>query len=583
VYNNIDNNPDDGWELLKKDMGGINSDNGQSVVNPYMVMYNKRNGKIRVFMAPGLQNTGQLLKIVIGPNTNTQNRSSIFDLASGRNLATFEPYQGGTFESVVPLFATPGKWTYADFQTSYDPCTCKYGNNGLRIFFQLINQSSVNLFGQINGTLSPITGASAPSSSRVSFSSIGNDYVKGYGIVNDFKEDLKKYVGETSNSYKDFKKFLEDGTNILSQGFQAVPYVKEALALFNFFAGGGGGPQAVQVQPMALKANLSLQGSISSSQYYDEVVFNTPGSNSTNTSDANYPHYNEVLGVFNLVKKPVVQYEDLGPVDDAWNACPNSNPYYQCWVNFHQFRLKLQPLKFALNPAAGVNIQEVEISLITEDLSYPYSVSPTTAFTFSVPSANGIGLATVPIDANCLNKSFVERFIPTHIRVSLNLSTPGSNVMMTQKYALSTIEMATPESSCEPQFNMFKEMGSSELSAYCSYSSVYKNGRINALKKPSTETNLPTSSNEQEAIKVSVSPNPASDNLTVGYTLKTGQNVKSYITDLTGKIISSVFSKDVEKGEYSLDFPLQDIPNGMYLLVFDSGGERTFRKFVVAK
>jgi hypothetical protein len=160
-----------------------------------------------------------------------------------------------------------------------------------------------------------------------------------------------------------------------------VPFLKGALAALDVFISGGktadpNGPQTVKIMPLAINLTANLQGTISTPNQYHNVRFTNPGSKDAQLDPGGYPYYNEVMGVFNLIKTPEVYWERREEnLNDSynypWMTCttPNQPIYGQCQalrVNVDRFQLDTSTFKYVLNPAAGLTIQNMQLQLIIE-------------------------------------------------------------------------------------------------------------------------------------------------------------------------------------------------------------------------
>lgn len=124
--------PVDGWELIKKDFGY--EDNG-TPSNPaasrlYMILYNKYQGILRVFVARGDQQPYNGATIKLNFNSNSASITSLLDYAAEVHALNDFPFDKATNSPVIsqvsPFITSPLVWFYADFPLMYDPCTCFY-------------------------------------------------------------------------------------------------------------------------------------------------------------------------------------------------------------------------------------------------------------------------------------------------------------------------------------------------------------------------------------------------------------------------------------------------------------------------
>ncbi|MGL5888414.1 MAG: T9SS type A sorting domain-containing protein [Bacteroidia bacterium] len=81
---------------------------------------------------------------------------------------------------------------------------------------------------------------------------------------------------------------------------------------------------------------------------------------------------------------------------------------------------------------------------------------------------------------------------------------------------------------------------------------------------------------------VSVFPNPSSDNISVNWTQSAAGSSTITITDLTGRIISSVPTISTTAGRQTVSLPVNQLPGGVYLLKIETekGKQAVTRLFV---
>jgi hypothetical protein len=84
--------------------------------------------------------------------------------------------------------------------------------------------------------------------------------------------------------------------------------------------------------------------------------------------------------------------------------------------------------------------------------------------------------------------------------------------------------------------------------------------------------------------QVNLSPNPASDIITISMNLNIDDNIKISIMDMTGKeILKSISIRDVAKNSM-INIETKDLSNGVYFCNIQlSSGEQITKKFVIAK
>ncbi len=128
--NNQDIYPIDGWELIGKNFGtpntSNNSNNGKGVQNPFFVLYNKYNGKLKIYSAVIGSHTANKALIIF--QFDEQNLKSAL-LAHAKPIAqplqTFEPLNKFQTLNAYELrnHTDDYYWLVSEIQTAYDPCT----------------------------------------------------------------------------------------------------------------------------------------------------------------------------------------------------------------------------------------------------------------------------------------------------------------------------------------------------------------------------------------------------------------------------------------------------------------------------
>lgn len=186
-YTNIQNaagsdfRPEDGWELIKQDLGFYYKngqwDGGQKNTNDplnvqlapsyvaYIVLYNKYNSTLRVLTyAPqaALAFNNIIYTTLSFKQSTSQNPQSNF--STYKINALFNNYNSYNFaldkNTIVTRISTPcispvsnGSWFYADFQLAYDPCVCFF-DSGLEVTFYNKTSANISLTGRFAGVSS---------------------------------------------------------------------------------------------------------------------------------------------------------------------------------------------------------------------------------------------------------------------------------------------------------------------------------------------------------------------------------------------------------------------------------------------
>lgn len=155
-YDYIYNGPlplhENGWELLLLNLGRfpngdeITSAQGKSPGLPYIVIYNKYTGVIRVFFAYGLDGTGADAVDIELSFSDKNKMSGLLRLSEGRDVSLDKPSKVRLTKSIAKDPNLSYKWMSTDFQIAYDPCTCYYPSE-LELKFTKIYSQSIKLVG----------------------------------------------------------------------------------------------------------------------------------------------------------------------------------------------------------------------------------------------------------------------------------------------------------------------------------------------------------------------------------------------------------------------------------------------------
>ena len=95
---------------------------------------------------------------------------------------------------------------------------------------------------------------------------------------------------------------------------------------------------------------------------------------------------------------------------------------------------------------------------------------------------------------------------------------------------------------------------------------------------------VPVSSPSDVVEDISVSPNPTIDDATLSILLKENQKVQVSVTDLAGKLILSLGTRDViAQTQEQWKIPGNTLPNGTYVVLVEGEGFKSARKYVLVK
>jgi len=610
----LDMKPTDGWELIRRQFGFLQ--NG-SLQNPkpeqlYIVMYNKYSSVLRIFYARGGTNLPAFssAKVTLQFAEFSQYQTSLLDLSDGAIPIDKVFTKDKIYQSPSPFNNNMYQWFYVDYPMQYDPCTCYYSSR-LGIYVNFITTSTVSLGGSATGNLTAqnITPAQlSQPSTGLSFKDLlggAQKAMKTYKTIAQFKTDQTTAVSNflAPNLIPGSNKpagltALQQGllsNNFLKQGLSAIPYIGAAVSLLDFFIAGGkkttpAGPQQVELTPMALDMTMTLNGTITTTYPYGDIIFQNPGSQQGNNTPEDYPYYNEIMGVFNLLKTPEVNQtfkrERMGSTRDG---------FY--WKTDIDYRFE-NPIKYVLNPASRLTIQEVQAAIVVQgDSAGLYGPAGMSWEMEAKDQKTGYWQYRSPyVDVSCIqNTIFRIRanssagninwlpqgpiFIKLLINLKRQLDTANAqNVLLVVKYPL-TPKMVSSFTTPNPAAcnNIFLHASAAETDSMCT-SNLYKTNRQQSIKKTidSTLTSI-------TAGKTLVYPNPAVNSTNVLLNMASAGYTDVFVTDISGKRIVTLFSGITEKGFRTLRLNTSGIASGQYFIIVAQGTNREVKKLQVLR
>jgi Secretion system C-terminal sorting domain len=361
-----------------------------------VVLYNKYRGILRILLQACRGKDYNAAKIVLKFDNNTKFKTDLLEYSRGSISALDKQFKEILGSAGYAYTNSNSKWFYADFPVMYDPCTPLYSSK-LRIESYLISKATIDLVGAINGeAYAKDLNGNAQIQQPGSFSWTDNvlpaavKFVEAFPDSNKLLLQVLKYMQKQQNSYSvsDIFQMVSNlgKADFLKEGIDKVPWLRGGLSVLDFFVSGGltksassSGPQPVVIMPMTLSFTANLKGTIDFSDQYHKVIFTNPGSKDAKLDPDGYPYYNEVLGIFNFLQTPEVFYERREEnLRDGYNY-----PFLPCYapysgacetslrVNVDRFKIDTSSLKYVLNPAAGVTIQNMSFQLIVNGQYYP--------------------------------------------------------------------------------------------------------------------------------------------------------------------------------------------------------------------
>ena len=640
--------PKDGWEVIRYEFG-YNDDGtlkNPAATTAYMILYNKYSGLLRVFVARGDQKTFNGATIRVSFTTDSGMKTSLLDI-NGKDMRALENF---TFvpelASGVRFIDQPFLWFYTDFPMQYDPCTCFYKSK-IAVETYATSTSSISLSGTTTGTLVANGVPSAEQQSNGVFSSIkdlgtaGSKIVESYNSIDKFQGDINKKIDALSNIFdKDSKKGalttlvgkLKE-SNFGKVGLGAIAGIDVAVSLIDFFSGGGkksAAPQQVTLTPMAINMTSTYTGTLGYEERYAAVPFRTPGSDVSDLLDKNlYPYYNEVLGVFNLLKTPKISIREY----TYYNSYSGGGYGSSSYVGYiRKVAIKFaEDVQYTVNPASNLVVQDIQMAILGKSLfdyaytSYQKTTPPISSNTIVAEATNA---TTGDNEYRTSYKGGGYYFFASPTSYSSNYTNPGNmrlkimvnlrrkdavpndntqNVLYVATYPLivdysftdaagfaAFTNNSTDNSSqfygSYGSFPGLRSVSTSEITTFCS-STAYK---VPARGFSRYGKNVATMlENEKLASSLLITdlsdffyvyPNPAKDRVFVKYGIKAPGNVKITLADISGRSLATVLNTTIpEAGNFETQINTEPYSSGLYLVIIESQNRRDVKKIVIAK
>lgn len=197
--------PEDGWELLYSNMGTYPDGTilAQSELTlttlPYVILYNKYKGVIRVFGKTTTDITNNTYKAVeVKFRFKNPQVSNLFGVAQNISNPLDKEVEVTQIAAICNHPNSFQQWFHADFDVAYDPCAC-YFRSDLQLLFTFIQSSDIRLAGR---SISMETDLYNSSSNTV-------NYGKNF-LTDVFKKPGDPNVIAGSIIYKDIDNMMDD-------------------------------------------------------------------------------------------------------------------------------------------------------------------------------------------------------------------------------------------------------------------------------------------------------------------------------------------------------------------------------------
>lgn len=606
--------PSKGWQLIKRDLG-YNDQGGAmgAIKNPYVIIYNKYTGILRVFASTGEIAPGYTFaEIKVRFNSAAARKSGTLNRVKGLGVALEDtaPGTGPQFSAITAFQNNFGKWFYADFPMEYDPCTCLFDSK-LQVEVNLIDRLDVQLEGYSTGTLmsaNTSTGSSFESATQqnspFSFQNISNTLDTGqktYNTISGFATGVRDVLNVQGSATRTNPQLKIDAlaqlqaalsqSNFLKNGLASLPYIGAAVSALSFFLGGGAQEtpaKPIALEPMTIEFSTKTKGTISASRLYVNPTFNNPGTPAPPAIPEEYPYYNEVMGVFSLLRRPTVD------VVTTTTAEYDPSGIYLNYTN--QYAIKFHDLlHFTVNPASKLRVQDMQAALIMgeqsvdpvnggngdfsefEGMAMAPGATATSAavqkMEFRTPYSNAACL-TGPVynfttyDPNYSGWSFG----PMYLKIMVNLtqvvpSSTSQNVLVVLKYPVAVnqvVDFPLNVPSCTGPNDVPTPAPLSELQSFCA-STQYQNATLMRPAVTKIPALHPASLKARRTDVLSVFPNPAADQTSFRYTVERPGPVSLDVRDALGRIAIVMVKTDHHgTGTFDVAASTSALKSGMY-------------------
>lgn len=597
--------PQDGWELIRRDLGYDDANNPAKTTNPSLILYNRRTSMLRVFTAVGdLQAGYQFAEIKLKFGTAARYKAGTLNrqTALGVALEDTEPSTNPEFVAVARYLIGRSKWFVADFPMDYDPCICQFDSR-LNIEVNLISSADIKLVGKTNGTqVSAGNGTSSSGSDMdkgIPFIRKVNGALeaggKSYDNIDKFTSKMAGQNPDKANALSSFNTASKD-KNFLKAGLSALPYVGAALSMLDYFMGGGKdeGPQQVSIQPMVIEMSTTTTGTMTATNLYATSSIHNPGNRLTTTLPENVPYYNEAMGVISLLTRPVVE--------ETNKSVAYSN---RDRILTNTFRLT-QNLSYALNPASKLEVQDFQVALVAEGVETSQGGSNTfNNYEGQVVQPDGTFHSlyrTAYFDAACIKNqqfSWQYTFNPStgyssaagqltgvYLKVMVNLkptdNVAAQNVLFVARYPITrqavTSFAAIPTAAC----GVLPQASSSTIAALCSSSKYQQAITLTAKPTPTVAANATQSS--FQPTQLWLVPNPAAKLVRLSYAVGQPGRLRLTLHDKLGQEIRTVLDKEQETpGTFEVPVALDGLPGGIYYCILQTAHKRVVQRLAVVE
>lgn len=588
-----------GWQLIRRDLGYDDGGNPQVTQNPFVIIYNRYLGVLRVFATVQRPLTNfQFAEIKLVFSTAGQVKAATLNRQSALGVALEDTEKGlGTQFSVVARYLNDSrKWFTADFPMDYDPCICQYDSR-LRVEVNLIKKATVNLQSTTTGSIVTSSDPNAGTGNGNSFFKTTSGAINAAGTSFDNIDKLTaklKNDGGNATALDTLRANIRRNS-FLQKGLSSIPYLGAAIGLLDFFIGGGqdSAPQPLALQPLAIQMTTKTTGTIQDTSLYATPYFFNPGNRIASTRPTDVPYYNEAMGVLSILHRPVV---------DVATTITESGGTRSQLIRTTRQSFRLQDIQYVINPASKLTVQDFKVALVAEG-TYETDYNP--GGNFSTLEGQVIQddgsfrrlYRTNYYDALCIrNTSLIwsttspggtsTSVAKMYVKVMLNLrpinaSGTQQNVLIVARYPATMNAVSAfatlPVAAC----GVLPQAPGSAIQAVCS-GSIYK-AAIALSRNHQVAANAASGQLEGDDF-FAVYPNPAASNVRLRFTNSKAGRVRIFLSDALGREVLQVLeTSDTPVGTFETKASVSGLSPGIYYCTFLTPLQRTVQKLVVSQ
>lgn len=603
--------PSDGWELIRRDLGYLDSGAEAKTTNPLLILYNRRTSVLRVFTCVGdPQNNFQFAEIKLKFGTTATYKSGTLNRMSalGVALEDTEPRTNPEFISAAPYLNSRSKWFVADFPMDYDPCICQFDSQ-LDIRVNLVTQADVQLIGKTTGTLISMKDGGTGTATG----STGSDMDKGLPFIRKTNsaldaggksyDNIDKFTTKMSSLFPgkaSSLKSLSDASKLgsfLKTGLNSLPYVGAALSMLDFFMGGGqdAGPQSVVMEPMTIEMSTTTAGTITTNNWFTSSTFQNPGNRSPNSIPEKIPFYNEAMGVFSLLKKPVIE-----------NKVVTTNNFSdRSTTTTRSFRLT-NDLQYVINPASGLEVQDFQVAIV---LTGQNNIAPIISSSPGIPGSGAFQTEEGPVvqpngsnlyayrteyyDATCFtnyeyeskeyrkDNSPIFGYQNAYLKVMLNLrvingAPSQQNVLFVARYPVTVTNVSNFSARSPNACGVLPQASAAAIQAVCQGTKYQQAVVLLRPGKPAAGAPTAPGSSALQAF-----PNPTNGTVRLRYQVQQPGLVRLTLRNSLGQTVRTLLAQDAPAGVQEISADLTSLALGIYYCILHTATQTQVERLVV--